>query len=173
MGSTDATAGTDESPIHPVTLTYSFRMGVTEVTNAQFEEFMPSHKKYRGKNGLSCNDNDAVVYVSYQDAVDFCTWLSKKEGKNYRLPTEAEWEYACRAGSYTPYNTGDALPEEMCKNQVIARDYQPVSLKVAQSAPNAFGLYDMHGNVEEWCYDWYAAYPANRSESLFQSLLSH
>ena len=158
MGSTDATAGTDESPIHPVTLTYSFRMGVTEVTNAQFEEFMPSHKKYRGKNGLSCNDNDAVVYVSYQDAVDFCTWLSKKEGKNYRLPTEAEWEYACRAGSYTPYNTGDALPEEMCKNQVIARDYQPVSLKVAQSAPNAFGLYDMHGNVEEWCYDWYGAY---------------
>ena len=76
MGSTDATAGTDESPIHPVTLTYSFRMGVTEVTNAQFEEFMPSHKKYRGKNGLSCNENDAVVYVSDQDAVDFCTWLS-------------------------------------------------------------------------------------------------
>lgn len=158
MGSTDDASGYDESPIHPVTLTYSFRMGITEVTNAQFEEFMPSHKKLRGKNGASCNDNDAVVNVSYQDAVDFCKWLSKKEGKNYRLPTEAEWEYACRAGSYTQYNTGDVLPENMCKNQVIARDYKPVSLEVAQSKPNAFGLYDMHGNVEEWCYDWYGAY---------------
>lgn len=158
MGSTDDVAETDESPVHKVTITYPFRMSCTEITNAQFEEFMPSHRQYRGKNGLSCNDNDAVVNVSYQEATDFCQWLSQKEGKTYRLPTEAEWEYACRAGSYTKYNTGDALPQNMCKNQIIARNYQPVSLEVGQSAPNTFGLYDMHGNVEEWCYDWYGPY---------------
>lgn len=158
MGSTEDEAEYDEAPIHKVTITYSFKMGVTEITNAQFEEFMPSHKAYRGKNGLSLHDNDAVVNVTYQEAVEYCKWLSKKEGKNYRLPTEAEWEYACRAGSYTKYYTGDALPENMCKNQVIARNYKPVSLEVAQSVPNRFGLYDMHGNVEEWCYDWYGTY---------------
>ena len=100
----------DEAPIHKVTITHAFRMGRTEVTNAQYEQFRPEHRALRGKNGISVNDDDAVVYVTYQDAVDFCTWLSKKEGKNYRLPTEAEWEYACRTGTYTAYYTGDGLP---------------------------------------------------------------
>lgn len=148
----------DEAPVHKVVISRSFLMGETEVTNAQYEQFRPEHKALRGKDGVSTEDDDAVVNVSYQDALDFCAWLSEKEGKNYRLPTEAEWEYACRAGTYTLYYTGDGLPEEMCRNQVIARDYQPVSLKVGQTTPNAFGLYDMHGNVEEWCMDWYGEY---------------
>lgn len=148
----------DEAPIHPVTLSRGFRMSVTEVTNAQFEAFCPAHKALRGKNGLSRADDEAVVYVSHAEATAFCEWLSRKEGRSYRLPTEAEWEYACRAGTYYPFYTGDGLPAEMQKNQRVVRDYAPVSLKVGQTQPNAFGLYDMHGNVEEWCLDWYGPY---------------
>lgn len=158
MGSNGEGEDADEAPVHRVTISQSFRMGKTEVTNAQFEAFRPSHKSLRGKDGVSKEDDEAVVNVSYQDAVDFCKWLSEKEGKNYRLPTEAEWEYACRAGTYTKYYTGDYLPESMCRNQTIARNYQPVSLKAGGGVPNAFGLYNMHGNVEEWCLDWYGPY---------------
>lgn len=158
MGSNGEGEDADEAPVHRVTISQSFRMGKTEVTNAQFEAFRPSHKSLRGKDGVSKEDDEAVVNVSYQDAVDFCKWLSEKEGKNYRLPTEAEWEYACRAGTYTKYYTGDYLPESMCRNQTIARNYQPVSLKAGSGVPNAFGLYNMHGNVEEWCLDWYGPY---------------
>ena len=158
MGSNGEGEDADEAPVHRVTISQSFRMGKTEVTNTQFEAFRPSHKSLRGKDGVSKEDDEAVVNVSYQDAVDFCKWLSEKEGKNYRLPTEAEWEYACRAGTYTKYYTGDYLPESMCRNQTIARNYQPVSLKAGSGVPNAFGLYNMHGNVEEWCLDWYGPY---------------
>lgn len=158
MGSEGKGEDYDEAPIHKVIISHPFRMGCTEITNAQYEAFRPEHKSLRGKNGVSTADDDAVVNVSWQDAVDFCIWLSQKEGKTYRLPTEAEWEYACRAGTYTLYYTGDGLPASMQRNQVVARDYRPVSLQVGQTPPNAFGLYDMHGNVEEWCMDWYAPY---------------
>lgn len=160
MGSEGKGEDYDEAPIHKVTISHAFRMGATEVTNAQYEQFRPEHRSLRGKNGVSAEDDDAVVNISYQDATDFCEWLSRKEGKTYRLPTEAEWEYACRAGTYTLYYTGDGLPSSMCRNQTVARNYKPVSLKVGQTSPNAFGLYDMHGNVEEWCLDWYAPYRA-------------
>ena len=150
----------DERPVHRVTFSQPFRMGTTEVTNAQYEAFRPEHRSFRGKHGLSKDDDEAVVYVSYQDALDFCEWLSRKEGKTYRLPTEAEWEYACRAGTYYAFYTGDGLPGEYHKNQRTVREYAPVSLRVGQPPPNAFGLYDMHGNVEEWCLDWYGPYPA-------------
>ena len=161
MGSVGDGENFYQETVHRVTITQAFRMGKTEITNAQFEQFRPEHRALRGKNGVSTGDDEAVVNVTYQDAVDFCNWLSEKEGKTYRLPTEAEWEYACRAGTYTDYYTGDYLPESMCRNQVIARNYKPVSLKVGQTTPNAFGLYDMHGNVEEWCLDWYAPYTAD------------
>ena len=165
----------DELPIHKVNITHPFKMSMTEITNAQFEAFRPEHKALRGKNGLSLEDDEAVVYVSYADVVAFCEWLSRKEGKHYRLPTEAEWEYACRAGTYYLYNTGDGLPEAYRKNQQTARDLKPVSLKVGQTPPNAFGLCDMHGNVEEWCLDWYGPYlpseqndPAGRTTDDFR-----
>lgn len=159
MGSEGWNHNYDESPVHKVTFRKSFRMSETEITNAQFEEFMPEHRALRGKDGLSFEDDEAVVNVSYDDATAYCRWLSEKSGKDFRLPTEAEWEYACRAGTYTLFHTGDGLPESMQKNQKTERDLVSLSLATARSEPNGFGLYDMHGNVEEWCLDWYGPYP--------------
>jgi len=148
----------DERPVHKVTISKSFWMAVTEVTNIQYEQFDPEHRKLRGKLGFSSQDDEAVVFVSWNEAVKFCEWFSKKEGKSYRLPTEAEWEYACRAGTATAYNTGDDLPELYHKNQKVFWQPEPVLLKVGTTPANPWGLYDMHGNVEEWCYDWYGPY---------------
>ena len=156
MGSSARGENFDESPVHKVIIASPFRMSVNEITNAQFETFRPEHRALRGKDGVSTSDDDAVVNVSYDDAVEFCRWLSRKEGRNYRLPTEAEWEYACRAGTYTPYSFGESLPEVCRRSQRIARDYDSVSLAVGRTPANAFGLRDMHGNVEEWCLDFYA-----------------
>lgn len=158
MGSAGEGENFDESPIHKVTISHKFSISATEITNAQYEMFDPEHKKLRGKKGFSKEDDEAVVFVSYYDALSFCEWLSKKTGKKYRLPTEAEWEYACRAGSNTAFSTGDDFPKEYYKQQKLNRDPKSVSLKVAQFPANKWGLYDMHGNVEEWCYDWYGAY---------------
>jgi len=148
----------DERPVHKVTITKPFYMAVTEVTNAQFEQFDPQHHNLRGKLGFSSDDNEAVVFVRWHEADKFCEWLSKKEGRAYRLPTEAEWEYACRAGTTTAYHTGDTLSENYHKNQIETWEPKPLSLHVATTPPNPWGLFDMHGNVEEWCYDWYGPY---------------
>ena len=131
----------------------AFRMSATEITNAQYEAFDPAHKALRGYEGFSSADDEAVILVSWADATAYCEWLSSKTGRNFRLPTEAEWEFACRAGTTTAYNTGDTYPEEYWKVQENTRFKEPVSLQVAQFEPNAWGLYDMHGNVEEWCQD--------------------
>jgi len=105
--------------------------------------------------------------VSWHDAVRFCQWLAKKEGLPYRLPTEAEWEYACRAGTTTCYHTGDTLPQALRKNPRESwypdprrrqRQGDVVPLVVGQTPANAWGLRDMHGNTEEWCLDWYGPY---------------
>ncbi len=156
----------DEQPAHKVTLSRPFYMGVTEVTNAQFERFDPAHRTLRGKLGFSKADDEAAVFVSWHDAVAFCEWLSRKEGLPYRLPTEAEWEYACRAGTLTPYHTGNTLPKAFHKNVRMSwypaegrsRKGEVVPLTVGQTPPNAWGLRDMHGNVEEWCLDWYGPF---------------
>jgi sulfatase modifying factor 1 len=159
MGSDGWGENYDEAPVHRVDISKSFRISKTEITNAQYEAFDSEHRKWRGTNGLSSGDDEAVIMVSYKEATDFCEWLSRKEGKHYRLPTEAEWEYVCRAGTYTPYYCGDALPSQILKNQTTVRDYKPVSLLAGATPPNAFGVCDMHGNVEEWCLDWYGTYP--------------
>ena len=159
MGSSGIGRDYDEAPAHLVTITSPFRISSTEVTNKQFEMFMPEHSKLRGKNGFSSGDNEAVIYVSYHEAAAFCSWLSEREGKCYRLPTEAEWEYACRAGSMGPFAIGDrALPKAMLKHQEHSWKPVKVSLETGISTPNEWGIYDMHGNVEEWCLDWYGPY---------------
>lgn len=160
----------DEQPVHQVSLSSPFHIGTYQVTNAQYEEFDPDHREQRGKIGFSQDDDEAVVFVDWHEATRFCEWLSKKEGLPYRLPTEAEWEYACRAGTTTHYHTGDTLPGEFQKN--VGESWYPdegrsrgaeeiVPLHVGKTSPNAWGLFDMHGNVEEWCQDWYGPYEAH------------
>lgn len=175
MGSERDGEDADEQPIHRVRLTAGFRMSATEITNAQYEAFDPGHRALRGKRGFSTGDDEAVVFVTYANAVAFCQWLSQQAGKPYRLPTEAEWEYACRAGTVTDFSTGSGLPARYQKSQKTDRDPVVVTLTVGQSPANAFGLFDMHGNVEEWCADWYGPYaageqtdPAGRVSGLYR-----
>jgi formylglycine-generating enzyme required for sulfatase activity len=144
----------DERPIHSVRITKPFYVGVLEVTNKQYELYDPAHKAMRGRDGISTDDDEAVVYVSWYDAQGFCRWLSDRDGLPYRLPTEAEWEYACRAATATNYYTGDVLPEQFTKR----RSKEGTPLFVGKTPPNPWGLFDMHGNVEEWCHDWYGPY---------------
>ncbi len=117
-----------------------------------------------GKERPVSQYNHPVVHVSWNDAVAYCEWLSAKEGKKYRLPTEAEWEYACRAGSKisTPFNTGGNLTTAQANyngNSPYGRNskgqYRGTTVAVNSFAPNAWELYNMHGNVWEWCSDWY------------------
>ncbi|MHC4637239.1 MAG: SUMF1/EgtB/PvdO family nonheme iron enzyme [Planctomycetota bacterium] len=156
----------DEHPAHKVNITKPFYMGIVEVTNAQYEQFDKKHQLLRGKFRFSIDDDEAAVFVDWHDAKAFCDWLSEKENLPYRLPTEAEWEYACRAGTNTYYWTGDTIPDSFCKNpressypcttRSVPEDI--VTLRVGQTKPNPWGLFDMHGNVEEWCEDWYGPY---------------
>jgi len=141
----------DEKPVHTVRISKPFYIGCFEVTNFQYEQFAFEHKLLRGKKDFSKNDDEAVVFVNWYQARAFCDWLSEKEGLPYRLPTEAEWEYACRAGTTTNFHTGDILSEEFS-------DKNDRQLVVGRTRPNSWGLYDMHGNVEEWCQDWYGPY---------------
>jgi formylglycine-generating enzyme required for sulfatase activity len=153
----------DEKPNHTVEITKPFYVGIYEVTNLQYELYDPEHKKLRGKDeGLSKQDDEAVINVNWYQAQAYCQWLSDKEGMPYRLPTEAEWEYACRAGTTTPYHTGNTLPDSFRKNATMAVKAEYVPLHVGKISPNAWGLYDMHGNVEEWCHDWYGPYNKDR-----------
>jgi len=158
----------DERPVHRVTIARAFYLGATEVTNAQYEQFDPGHRKLRGKLGMSTADDEAVVFVSWLDADRYCRWLSAKEGLPYRLPTEAEWEYASRAGTTTAYHTGEELGDPTFKKNVGTSWFpdpahplqEPLRLFVGRTPPNPWGLFDVHGNVEEWCLDWYGPYAA-------------
>ncbi|MEK0317477.1 SUMF1/EgtB/PvdO family nonheme iron enzyme [Cohnella sp. 56] len=157
----------DELPVHRVEVTRPFYMGVHQVTNAEYERFDPRHRELRGKLGFSLADDEAVVFVSWHEAAAYCRWLSERDGRPYRLPTEAEWEYACRAGTLSEYSTGDAFPRSRYRNQQHSwypdpvktkKEFEVVPLTVGQFEPNAWGLHDMHGNVEEWVLDWYGPY---------------
>jgi formylglycine-generating enzyme required for sulfatase activity len=152
------------APQHKVRITKPFYIGVYEVTQAEYEKLMgenPSSFSTGGDGAEKVSGEDTsshpVESVRWEEAVEFCKRLSAKEGKIYRLPTEAEWEYACRAGSTTRYNSGDdhgSLGEYAWHSG--NSDDKPHS--VGEKKPNAWGLRDMHGNVWEWCADWYGLY---------------
>jgi formylglycine-generating enzyme required for sulfatase activity len=146
MGSNDGED--DEKPLHTVKISKGFYMGIYEVTQEQYQKVMGNNpSEFEGSNL-------PVEMVSWDDAVEFCKKLSQTEGKTYRLPTEAEWEYACRAGTTTKFSFGDSesqLGDYAWYNQNSGEKAHPVGEK----KPNAWGLYDLHGNVWEWCHDWY------------------
>jgi formylglycine-generating enzyme len=195
----------DDNPQHRVRITKPFYLGTYHVTRGQFRQFVtetgyktdmekgvkpapsswnPDRKAFSiiyenyswRKMGFEQTDEHPVVFMSWNDSVEFCKWLSKKDGKTYRLPTEAEWEYACRAGTTTRYYSGDD-PETLAevgnvadaaakavfpnvgkneKFQIKANDGYAFTSPVGKFKPNAFGLYDMHGNARQWCADWHS-----------------
>jgi formylglycine-generating enzyme required for sulfatase activity len=146
---------------HKVTLTKGFYIGVHPVTQAQWRAVMgsnPSHFK---------GDHLPVEQVSWEQCHEFCNRLGQKDGKRYRLPTEAEWEYACRAGTTTSFYFGETISTDQVNydgNYPYGKGkkgrYRQMTSAVGSFPPNAWGLYDMHGNVWEWCQDWYGPYPA-------------
>lgn len=187
----------EEQPRHKVGITRPFYLGLYDVTKAQFARFVQEQNytteaERDGQGGLGYNqaqgnfargpqytwrnagfpqdDNHPVVNVTWNDAVAFCQWLSRKEQQAYRLPTEAEWEYACRAGSQTLFQHGDD-PEGLALvgnvadgtgkatlsnlNAISAKDGYVFTSPAGRFKANAFGLYDMHGSVWQWCSDWF------------------
>lgn len=202
MGSNEG--GSDEKPVHSVTVS-SFYMGKYEVTVEQFAAFVAAtnyqtdaekgdssyvyiNGSWRKKAGINWRHDEEgnerpnaqynypVVHVSRNDAVVFCAWLSKKEGKTYRLPTEAEWEYAAGGSSHTKYswgnsettgvigNVADETAKKKYSNWSILSGYTDgyvYAAPVGKFEANTFGLHDMSGNVWEWCADWYGTYPSS------------
>jgi formylglycine-generating enzyme required for sulfatase activity len=168
-----------EAPQHEVEITQPFYLGQTEVTVRQFRKFVNANG-YKtlaereggawrlfpnGQGEIDANanwlnpgfaqaDDQPVVCVSWNDAVEFCSWLSKQEGKTYRLPTEAEWEYGCRAGSKGQWSFGD-YEGKLLSYARTADNSQLHTWPVARLKENAWGLHDMHGNAWEWCRDVY------------------
>jgi formylglycine-generating enzyme len=132
-------------------------MQTTEVTQKQWKAVMAT-EPWKGKNYVKEGPNYAASYVSWDDAVAYCKKLSEKEGKTYRLPTEAEWEYACRAETKTTWSFGDdeaSLGDYAWYDKNAYDIGERYAHQVGLKKPNAFGLYDMHGNVYEWCHDYF------------------
>ena len=150
-----------EETQHKVTLTKGFYMGVYTVTQEQWKEVMGNNPSFfKGEKNLP------VEMVSWDDCQEFIKKLREKDKKAYRLPTESEWEYACRAGTTTPFHFGETISTDQAnydgeavygngKKGVFRKKTTPVGTFPA----NAWGLHDMHGNVWEWCQDWYGEYP--------------
>jgi formylglycine-generating enzyme required for sulfatase activity len=187
MGAPETEAGSrvDERPVHQVTISKGFHLGVHEVTQAQYQKvtgtnpsfFSPTGDGRDKINGLN-SEQLPVEQVSWDDAIAFCEKLSalpeeKAAGRVYRLPTEAEWQYSCRAGTVTPFHFGNAMGSSDAningnfpyggapRGQFLGR-----TVPVGSYKPNAFGLYDMHGNVAELTADRYGRKYFEESPSL-------
>ena len=149
-----------------VTLTKPFGLGKTEVTQGQWKSMMGS-EPWKGKDHVKADKDCPATYVNWDDATEFCkklTTIERKSGKlkaneEYRLPTEAEWEYACRAGTTTAFSFGDDKSKlgqyEWFYGNAGDDVGEEYAHKVGLKKPNPWGLHDMHGNVWEWCSDWY------------------
>ena len=170
MGAPEGEEGSDddERPQHQVTVKQFF-MGKYPVTQAQWRAIASLPKVERDLDSDPSyfkGDHRPVEQVNWYDAVEFCARLSKKTGREYRLPSEAEWEYACRAGTTTPFHFGETITGELANYDASSTyadepkgDYREETTPVGHFPPNAFGLYDMHGQVWEWCADtWHENY---------------
>ncbi|GHU48919.1 hypothetical protein FACS1894200_06820 [Spirochaetia bacterium] len=185
MGSPSSEAGRGSNEVqHRVTISKAFYMSKYEVTQREYQEVMGSNPSYFKGDKLP------VEQVSWYDVIDYCNKRSVKEGltpaytrngdavtwnkgtNGYRLPTEAEWEYACRAGTTTPFSTGNNITTDQANydgnypyNGNAKGTYRQKTWAVGSGTANAWGLYDMHGNVWEWCWDRYGAYDtANQTD---------
>jgi formylglycine-generating enzyme required for sulfatase activity len=148
-----------EKPIHSVKISKSFYMSRFLVTQAQYQAVMDNNPStVRG-------DDLPIDSVKFSDAEDFCSRASKIVGKRIGLPTEAEWEYACRAGTTTKFNICDD-DSELDQTAWYQGNSEGKPHPVGQKKPNSWGLYDMHGNIWEWCQDWYAEDYYSQSPSL-------
>jgi formylglycine-generating enzyme required for sulfatase activity len=140
----------NEKPCHPVTISAPFYLGKYQVTQLQWEKVMgsnPSHSK---------EESNPVECVSWNDIQEYIQRLNEKAGGNiYRLPTEAEWEYACRADTFDSYYFGND-PNNLDDHAWYGKNSKGITHPVGQKKPNPWGLYDIHGNVWEWVQDWYA-----------------
>jgi eukaryotic-like serine/threonine-protein kinase len=155
-----------EQPQHQVSIS-EFYLGQTLVTQAQWAAIFPDRQ-----NGSIDNNLVPVHSINWLDAIDFCDRLSQKTGHNYRLPTESEWEYACRANTTTPFAYGDTITPSVVNyngncpyGQAPKGEFRQQVTPVAKFPPNLFGLYDMHGNLWEWCLDeWFDDYRNSPSD---------
>lgn len=160
MGSDPGEAGRmGDERCHRVRISKPFYLGATEVTQGEWETVMGT-APWKGKERVMEGDAYPASFVSWEDAAEFCERLSQREGLEYRLPTEAEWEFACRGGTTTAYHFGADASRlgdydwYFGNASLVQVNY---AKRVAQKKPNRLGLFDMHGNVWEWCSDWYAA----------------
>jgi len=158
MGSPEGeTERNDDETQHKVTITKPFYMQTTEVTQGQWKAVMGT-EPWKGQSLVKEGADYPVTYVSWGGAIAYCKKLSEREGKTYSLPTEAEWEYACRAGTKTTWSFGNDEGDlgDYAWYQENAYDIdEKYAHQVELKKPNPFGLYDMHGNLWEWCSDYY------------------
>ncbi len=167
MGSPESEhARHEDEQLRTVQVERHFYIHTTETTNSQYTRFRPVHDSGNMISGVDQLPGDApdqpVIKVSWDDAMSFCRWLSDRDPRHhYRLPTEAEWEYACRAGTKTPFSTGETISVKDANWNGYGL-YLPTdrsasapnrTVNAGTYSPNPWGLYDMHGNVWEWCAD--------------------
>jgi sulfatase modifying factor 1 len=155
----------NEGPQHTVTLTRPFALARYALTFEEYEAYCAVTGKDKPSDWGWGRGKRPVIDVSWDDATAYCQWLSEQTGEEYRLPSEAQWEYACRAGTTTPFWWGDTITPKRANydgnypyNKGEKGEYRGKTVPVDQFEPNPWGLYQMHGNVWEWVQDWYADY---------------
>ena len=140
-----------------MTISKPFYLGSTNVTVAQYAQFVKDTGRPHQEPSIQQSGDHPVVQVSWDDAQEFCQWLSKKTGKTVGLPTEAQWEYACRAGSQPRFSFGDKAAD-LGDYSWYSANSGGTTHPVGRKRPNAWGLFDMHGNAWQWCSDYYGPY---------------